>query len=164
MTKKNLTIKVSVTGMLLALYFIFDRLIAINLPANKYNLSFIPVIIAAYYLGPVYALAVGGLGDLLGALIMPFGAYFPGFTVIAMLNGLGLGLILYKKLTIPRIALGVAFSQIICGFILNTLNLSFYYIANGINKYGGTVLEIIPAIYLTRLSQAIIYIVMETAF
>ena len=40
MTKtKQLTVKISVSGMLIALYFVLDRLLAINLLTNKYNLS-----------------------------------------------------------------------------------------------------------------------------
>ena len=37
------------------------------------------------------------LGDLIGALLFPFGAYFPGFTASAGLMGLTYGLFLYKK-------------------------------------------------------------------
>ena len=49
------------------------------------------------YLGPKYACLICALGDLIGALLFPFGAYFPGFTISAALMGLVYGLILYKK-------------------------------------------------------------------
>ena len=49
------------------------------------------------YLGPKYACLICALGDLIGALLFPFGAYFPGFTISAGLMGLIYGLFLYKK-------------------------------------------------------------------
>ena len=36
-------------------------------------------------------------GDLIGAILFPFGAYFPGFTISAALIGLVYGIFLYKK-------------------------------------------------------------------
>lgn len=37
------------------------------------------------------------MGDLIGALLFPFGPYFPGFTISSGLMGLVYGLFLYKK-------------------------------------------------------------------
>ena len=48
------------------------------------------------YLGPKYACLICALGDLIGALLFPFGAYFPGFTISAALMGLVYGLFLHK--------------------------------------------------------------------
>ncbi len=36
-------------------------------------------------------------GDLIGAILFPFGAYFPGFTISAALMGFVYGIFLYKK-------------------------------------------------------------------
>ena len=49
------------------------------------------------YLGPWYAGLICALGDLIGALLFPFGAYFPGFTISAGLMGIIYGLFLYRK-------------------------------------------------------------------
>ncbi len=49
------------------------------------------------YLGPKYASLICALGDLIGALLFPFGPYFPGFTISAGLMGLIYGIFLYKK-------------------------------------------------------------------
>ena len=45
----------------------------------------------------MYAIAVAGLGDLIGALAMPFGPYFWGWTLSCILTGLIYGVILYRN-------------------------------------------------------------------
>ncbi len=162
--KKQGIIKLTTSAMLIAIYFVLDRFAAVNLMTNQYKLSFIAVIFAAVFLGPAYAAAVGGLGDLLSAIIMPMGPYFPGFTVVAALVGLMFGLFLYKKISYSRIIISVFIAQVAGTLILNTLNLSFYFIINGIGKYGDTVSAIISALAVTRLVQAGIYFVAEIAF
>lgn len=162
--KKEYILKLTFSAMLIALYFITDRFTAINLLSNQYKLSFIPLILAAVFLGPVWGMAVGGIGDLLSALIMPTGAYFPGFTVVSALMGLTFGLLCYKKLTPVRGVVAVLLCQGIGGLVLNTLNLAFYFIVNNITKYGSSVGAIISALALSRAIQAGVYIVVEILF
>lgn len=50
-----------------------------------------------YIFGPKYSAIIAGLGDLIGAILFPFGAYFPGFTISAAMMGLVYGIFLYKK-------------------------------------------------------------------
>ena len=150
--------------MLIALYFVLDRFTAINLLTNQYKLSFIPLFVAAVFFGPVWGAVVGGLGDLVSALIMPTGAYFPGFTLVSALMGLTLGLLCYKKLTAPRAVLAAFLCQGVGGLVLNTFNLAFYFIINGIGKYGDSVWAIVTALAATRAVQAGIYFVAEAAF
>ena len=52
---------------------------------------------SAIWLGPKYSTMIAALGDLIGALLFPFGAYFPGFTLSAALSGFIYGLFLYSK-------------------------------------------------------------------
>ena len=47
--------------------------------------------------GPKYSAIIAGLGDLIGAILFPFGPYFPGFTISSALMGLVYGMFLYKK-------------------------------------------------------------------
>lgn len=162
--QKQHLIQLSMGAVCLALYFVLDRFFAIHLLANQYKLSFIPVIVAAVFLGPVWGMAVGGLGDLLSAVLMPMGAYFPGFSIVSALIGLTFGLFCHKKLSVPRIIGAVLVCQGIGGFVLNTLNLAFYYIANGITQYGTQVMPIVLAIAATRAVQAGVYMVAQTAF
>lgn len=58
---------------------------------------FLPISIAAQLLGPLPAIAVGGIADLLGCIIRPTGPYFPGFTINAMITGLIYGIFFYSK-------------------------------------------------------------------
>lgn len=160
---KSRTLKITLCAILLAIYFITDRFLAINLLANQYKLSFIPVIFAAVFLGPVYGGIVGGIGDLLSSLIMPTGPYFPGFTVCAALMGVIFGLFCHKKITVPRIAVATFINQGIVAMILNTINLAFYFIINNIGKYGNNVFKIFGALFLSRSIQAGIYFVAEVA-
>lgn len=162
--KREYTLKLTFSAMFIALYFVLDRFAAINLPSNQYKLSFIPLILAAVFLGPLWGMAVGGLGDLVSALIMPTGPYFPGFTVVSALMGLTIGLLCYKKLTAPRAVLAVFLCQGIGGLVLNTLNLAFYFIVNGIGTYGESVGAIIGALALSRAIQAGIYFVVKVLF
>ena len=61
------------------------------------SFSFLPILIAAIILGPKYSTAIAALGDLIGALLWPFGAYFVGFTIVDAIVGLIYGLLLYNK-------------------------------------------------------------------
>lgn len=58
---------------------------------------FLPISIAALLLGPVPAMAVGGIADLLGCIIRPTGPYFPGFTLNMIVMGLVYGIFFYAK-------------------------------------------------------------------
>lgn len=87
-----------ITALLIAMYVVLDRLVpAIKLPGAKVALSFVAPIVAAILYGPAIAMLVYGLGDLIAALLFPFGQYHPGFTVVAALMGVVFGLFLNKK-------------------------------------------------------------------
>ena len=82
-----------------------------------------------YYLfGPVVGGVFGGALDLLKYLIKPTGAFFPGFTLGAMVAGVLYGCILYKRpLTIRRVLVAELTVAIICNMLLGTLWLSMLY-------------------------------------
>ena len=89
--------KIVLAGLLLALLIVFARFISIKTPILVISCSFIPIMLSAYLLGPKYSCLIAGLGDLIGALLFPFGAYFVGFTIAAACSGLAYGLCLYSK-------------------------------------------------------------------
>lgn len=91
------TRKIIFTALLIALYVILNRFVTINTQIVTISFSLVTVMLAAVLLGPKYAAAVGALGDLIGALVFPFGPYFPGFTFSMGLAGLIYGLLLYKN-------------------------------------------------------------------
>ena len=91
------TKKIILSGLLLAILIVFDRFISIKTMYLQVSFSFLPIMIAAIILGPKYSTAIAALGDLIGALLWPFGAYFVGFTIVDAIVGLIYGLFLYNK-------------------------------------------------------------------
>ena len=76
---------------------VLTRLLALNTPVMKIGLGFAAVALCAMLYGPGWAALTAALGDLLGALLFPTGAYFPGFTLTAACTGLLFGLCLYRR-------------------------------------------------------------------
>lgn len=91
------TKKIVLSGILLALLLVLSRFLSIKTPLLVISFSFIPTMMSAIILGPKYSTIIAGLGDFIGAILFPFGTYFPGFTLSAVLTGLIHGLILYRK-------------------------------------------------------------------
>lgn len=89
--------KIILSAMLLALVIILSRFVSIETQFLVISLDFIPIMICAILLGPKYSTLIAVLGDLIGAILFPFGSYFPGFTISAGIRGLIYGLILYNK-------------------------------------------------------------------
>ena len=79
-----------------------------------------------YYLfGPVAGAVYGGVLDLVKYVVKPTGAFFPGFTLNAMLGGVLYGTILYRKpITFRRALWADLVVALICNIFLNTLWLS----------------------------------------
>ena len=131
-------------ALLIALQVVLSRWLSFQTWNLKIGFSFVPVVLAARLFGPVEAMLVYGIGDVVGTLLFPVGPYFPGFTVSAVLSGLIYGLFLYKKNgsyvffgkkdgkeskinEILRIAGAVGLIQLICSFLLNSLWISIAY-------------------------------------
>ena len=89
--------KVILSGILLALVIVLNRFVSIKTPLLVIDLTFIPIMMSAIWLGPKYSTLIAALADFIGAILFPFGTYFPGFTVSAGLVGLIYGIFLYKK-------------------------------------------------------------------
>ncbi|MBR2559621.1 MAG: folate family ECF transporter S component [Firmicutes bacterium] len=116
-----------IMAVLIAVEIVLSRFLSISAWNTKIGFAFVPVVIAAVLLGPVYAGIVGAVADLLGAVLFPIGAYFPGFTLTAFLTGLVYGLFLHKEQTIPRVIGAVAINQGILSLFLNTFWISVLY-------------------------------------
>lgn len=89
--------KIILSAMLLALLIVLSRFLSIETQFLVLSFAFIPIMMSAIWLGPKYSMMIAALGDLIGALLFPFGAYFPGFTLSAAISGLIYGLFLYNK-------------------------------------------------------------------
>mgnify|MGYP003608337243 CR=1 FL=1 len=91
------TLWLSYTGVLVALQIVLGNLVQIAMLEKQMNLGFLPIAAAGYLFGPVSAMIVAALGDILGTLIFGTGAYFPGFTVTALIVGCLYGLMMYPR-------------------------------------------------------------------
>jgi len=89
--------------------------------------------LAGMILGWQYAMLVGALGDLIGAIFWPFGAYFPGFTISVGLSGLIFGLFLHetpnkeKKHFSIKAIISTVIVLVFINLLLNALWLNIMY-------------------------------------
>lgn len=90
--------------------------------------GFITAALNGMLFGPVVAMIAGACTDILGFAVSSTGAYFPGFTLSAMIGGILYGLILYKRqITVLR-ALVAKFSvSLIVNVFLNTFWMTMVY-------------------------------------
>jgi len=117
---KNLA-KTRVICMAAILAALFIVLYSIKLqlaPELRITFTFIPLALSGWLLGPVPAMLVGLVGDLVGCILFPAGPYFPGFTLTQILAGLIFGLFLYRK-NAEKVFLPVLFSKAIISLFLN---------------------------------------------
>lgn len=89
--------QLAVSALLIAADVVLTRLLALNTPVMKIGLGFAAVALSALLYGPWWAALTAAVGDLLGSLLFPTGAYFPGFTLTAACTGLIFGFCLYKR-------------------------------------------------------------------
>ena len=151
--KKNLTKQLCALALLIAVGVVLGRLVPVLSVWNaKIEFSFVAVMLAACIAGPIGGMVTGALIDFIGAILLPTGAYFPGFTATAALTGLVFGLLLYKKCNLGRIVIAVLSTQIVCGFLLNTLFISILYT------------KAFTALLVTRAIQVVVMSVIEIVF
>ncbi|MCG8501486.1 MAG: folate family ECF transporter S component [Firmicutes bacterium] len=112
-------------GILIATEIVLTRYCAIQTDIVRIGFGFIPIVLSAMLFGPVIGGTTAMLADILGMMIFPRGAYFPGFTFSALVGGVIYGLVLYNKpKTVLRIFLAVLLVTVIRDLGLNTLWLS----------------------------------------
>lgn len=123
---KITTRKLAVSAILLAADVLLTRVFAFNTPLMKIGLGFAAIALCAMLYGPAWAALVSALGDLIGSLAFPTGAYFPGFTLTAAVTGLIFGLCLYKReRSWIHAVLAAALNCLIVSFLANSAMISF---------------------------------------
>ena len=94
----------------------------------KIGFSTIANLFVYYLFGPVAGGLFGGALDILKYIIRPTGAFFPGFTISAMVGGVLYGCFLYKRpISFWRVLAAELTVSIICNMLLGTLWLSMLY-------------------------------------
>lgn len=127
---KNKSTKLVLIALLVALNIILVRFASINLgPSLRINFGFITIVIMGILFGPRYSALGAALADFIGAIVFPTGgAYFPGFTLSALVTGYIYGKMFYgHKLSISRIVISNLLVILIVQFFLNTLWISLIY-------------------------------------
>ena len=97
MENKSNTMRLVIMAFLIALEVILTSFCSINTPILRIGFGFLPVAMMGIMFGPLWTAVGYAVGDLLGMMIFPTGAYFPGFTLTAFITGLIFGLFLHGK-------------------------------------------------------------------
>lgn len=135
----------TVTGIFIALSVVLE-FFTIQIPTSKISFAFIAVAVIGMLYGPVVGIISAGICDVLGFIVRPDGAFLPAFTLVAMLQGLIYGIMLYKNASkngflvfdnkessnkktisfVVRIVLSRVLDILIVNIILNTILCAFY--------------------------------------
>ena len=107
-------------GILAALFVV---LYAVKLPLSpnlRITFTFIPLAIAGWLFGPIPAALVGLVGDVIGCMLFPMGAYFPGFTLSTMLTGFIFGIFLFETdITASKSIILIIMSKLCISLFIN---------------------------------------------
>ncbi len=94
----------------------------------RISLTYIIVAIEGMVVGPVAGMTSAFITDNLSFILFPDGAYFPGYTLTAMLGSLFYSIFLYqKKVTWPRIILSKIMNNYLVNVLLGSLWSSMLY-------------------------------------
>ncbi|MCR4922798.1 MAG: folate family ECF transporter S component [Lachnospiraceae bacterium] len=142
---------IAIMAMLIAMQVVLARFLSFSTWNTRIGFGFVPIALAAMLFGAVPAAIVASVSDLLGALLFPSGAYFPGFTLTAFLTGMVYGYFLHKrKGGYLNILFAVLIIQFVLGLFMNTYWISLLY---------GSPFSVLLA---TRVIQAAILTVVQT--
>ncbi len=128
MTQKSNTQILVRAAVLVAVQVVLARYLSINIQTLRVSFAFITVYIAAMLYGPVWAAAVDGTADIIGALLFPTGPYVPHFTISAVLSGACYGLFLHRKnIKWYHALIPVIIGNVLINTVLNTYWLKLLY-------------------------------------
>ncbi|MBQ1546040.1 MAG: folate family ECF transporter S component [Clostridia bacterium] len=126
-------LSLAVCAMLLAISLVlsyFGNVSITFMGTNVIKLSFavIPIAAAAMLYGPVPAAIIGALSDIIGFVMMPMGAYIPGFTISMILTGIIYGIAFYKRrVNAANIALSTLAVAVVINVLLGTVWFVLFY-------------------------------------
>ena len=116
-------VALAICAMLAALTLVLDRFLGIRITEQiSVNLSYVPIMLAGYIFGPLWGGLVGALGDVRCALLVPQGAYHPGFTLCNFIIGFLAGTFIYFLPKLPYTIYGQIGFCLLAGSAANLLN------------------------------------------
>lgn len=124
-------------AFVVALDIILVRFFSLETPAMRIGFGFISNLIAGMYLGPLRAGVVGLVADVLGMILFPKNAFFPGFTLSAILHGVLAGYFLEGKKAgkMVNVVTYSVVSTVLISSILNTLWVVMMVHNNDMSKF-----------------------------
>lgn len=125
--KLKILFRIVLTAILVALNVVMERFLAYSVWNLTISFSFITVAFAAVFLGIPNAVYVAVLGDIIGALLFPFGTYYPGFTLTNALVAVTTGFFLTKSRNIFSIKFSVLINKICFTMIMNSAWIAMLY-------------------------------------
>lgn len=115
-------------SLLITVHLLLDLFTIQLLPTLHISFEFLASATIGMFFGPVVGGVCGGVSDIINYILYPKGAFFPGFTISAIVSGLIYGAVLYKKeITLKRCFVTVTLIILIVDIILNTYWLSILY-------------------------------------
>jgi ECF transporter S component (folate family) len=131
-------------GLFVALAVVLTRLTNwYIMPTQRVNFAFLATSIGSLIMGPFLGALNAAVADIVGYFLFPSGgAFFPGFTITALVGGILYGLFLYKKpVTILRVAVAVLCVSLIGDLFLNSIWLSILFKAAWLPLLVGRILK-----------------------
>lgn len=122
------TKKIAYTAVFIAVSIALNTLTFV-MGATAISFTYVPCVLAGIFLGPISGLLVGALGDILGVIISPKGAYIPLITIGSAMMGFIPGLVAKIPKLKPQIAIAISYLLIflVTTVTLNTLGLYYIY-------------------------------------
>lgn len=118
-------------GLFISLEIILTRFLSVENAIVRISFEFIPIAVSAILFGPVTAGTAAAIADILGMMIFPKGAYFPGFTLSAFVTGFLYGVIFNnRKVSLVKAFIAAIAVNVVVTLLLNTVWL-IYLTQNG---------------------------------
>ena len=86
----------TVTAMFIAISMVIEKF-TINFPLFKINFAFLAIAVIGMLCGPTVGFVAGMLCDIVGWIANPDGGFYPAYTLVAGVQGLIYGMLLYYK-------------------------------------------------------------------
>lgn len=151
-------VDIVVLGIFMSLLLVLSRF-TVGVWLWRLSFGFVVTAIASALYGPLWSSLVAGMADIIGTLISGY-AYFPGFTVSAVLGAMIYGYFFYdKKVTVKRVVIAQLLIMVVVNTILNTYWLTILYKTPFL---AALPIRIIKEVLTTPFQMAIIYFVLNS--
>lgn len=149
-------------SLLVAMDVVLTHMIpVIQVDIIRISFGFVPQSFSSLLFGPFIGGVAAVLGDIIGMVIAPKGAYFPGFTLSALLTGMIYGFFLYRRpKTLLRITLAV-----LCITLFVDIGLNTYWLTILLGKGYVAILpaRVIKSIVMLPAQVSVIYLLWRYA-